>query len=387
MKDRGEVRPSSVEQQQAAAQALVDSGFPTVVSELTQSFPNLQLESATWDEKGNSTIEGIKGKPNSAGLVVRWGLIEYPEVETDYHKSEERGFERGETQLLGTRVRFKALIVETHSDGSIDVKGSGTMGSRNHDWSNQDAQRRAVQKGLEHPAYVSYVKPIPEEKKADLVPFDPHAGMNVSDAIDQMIDIADSTGKTVIAGFNEVGLTVRPGDNLNDTLSFFWEELRHQREEYDQSPSRVSAERESQRSEAREAAKHRQVEKRLSNAPGIEVSDEEAWQRYRDANKDPYGGAVISYAERWARLMQLDMAEGIPLEEIADKESHEANFEGITGLMYGAAVSTLAQTWKHGDQLRQWHNLKTQIRDEGERANESGGVLNPALLSLGLAES
>lgn len=135
MKDRGEVRPSGVEQQQAAAQILVDSGFSTVVSELTQSFPNLQLESATYDEKGNSTIEGIKGKPNSAGLVVGWGLIEYPEVETDYHKSEERGFERGETQLLGTRVRFKALIIEAHSDGSIDVRGSGTMGNRSHDWS------------------------------------------------------------------------------------------------------------------------------------------------------------------------------------------------------------------------------------------------------------
>jgi hypothetical protein len=39
--------------------------------------------------------------------------------------------------------------------------------------------------------------------------------------------------------------------------------------------------------------------------------------------------------------------------------------------------------WKHGEALRLWHNLKTQIRDEGEKANESGGVLNPACLSIG----
>jgi hypothetical protein len=51
--------------------------------------------------------------------------------------------------------------------------------------------------------------------------------------------------------------------------------------------------------------------------------------------------------------------------------------------MYGCAVSILAKCWQHGDQLRRWHNLKTQIRDEGERANESGGVLNPALLNIG----
>lgn len=29
---------------------------------------------------------------------------------------------------------------------------------------------------------------------------------------------------------------------------------------------------------------------------------------------------------------------------------------------------------------------KTQIRDEGEKANESGGVLNPALLNMEVGE-
>jgi len=39
--------------------------------------------------------------------------------------------------------------------------------------------------------------------------------------------------------------------------------------------------------------------------------------------------------------------------------------------------------WAHGEALRLWHNLKYQLRDEGEKANETGGVLNPALLNLG----
>jgi hypothetical protein len=36
------------------------------------------------------------------------------------------------------------------------------------------------------------------------------------------------------------------------------------------------------------------------------------------------------------------------------------------------------------EELRRWHNLRTQIGDEGEKANEDGGVLNPALLRVGL---
>jgi len=33
--------------------------------------------------------------------------------------------------------------------------------------------------------------------------------------------------------------------------------------------------------------------------------------------------------------------------------------------------------------LRRWHNKENQIGTEGDKANESGGVLNPALLSIG----
>ena len=49
--------------------------------------------------------------------------------------------------------------------------------------------------------------------------------------------------------------------------------------------------------------------------------------------------------------------------------------------MYGAAVFVLATCWEHGEELRRWHNVVTQIGTEGEEANKNGGVLNPALLS------
>src|SRR5207302_7737756 len=101
----------------------------------------------------------------------------------------------------------------------------------------------------------------------------------------------------------------------------------------------------------------------------MELKDADGWAKAKAANTDEYGGAVISYAEEWANLMERDMAAGKTLEECADATSHEADTDGITGFMYGAAVSTLAAVWKHGEALRRWHNLKTQIHDEGERAN------------------
>ena len=153
--------------------------------------------------------------------------------------------------------------------------------------------------------------------------------------------------------------------------------------------ARVEAENERKRQKRqaeydKKARAHREkVEAKLVNAPAIELADEAGWQKSKEVNSDGYGGAVMTYSERWARLMQVEMSNGKKLADVADATSQEADLEGITGFMYGCAVSQLASCWKHGDELRRWHNLKTQLGNEGEKANESGGVLNPALLSIG----
>ena len=103
-------------------------------------------------------------------------------------------------------------------------------------------------------------------------------------------------------------------------------------------------------------------------------------------SSDGYSLGVVRYTERWAALMEKRIDAGETLEAIAQATSHEADTDGITGFMYGCAVSALANFWIHGEALRRWHNLDTQIGSEGEKANESGGVLNPALLSLNIPE-
>jgi hypothetical protein len=133
---------------------------------------------------------------------------------------------------------------------------------------------------------------------------------------------------------------------------------------------------------AKARAKRDIFDAKMLTAPEIEIIDMEVWQSTKDKNLDGYGGGIVAYAEWWARLMQIEIAKGKQLADIADAASHEADIEGITGFMYGAAVSILSKVWKHGEDLRRWHNLKTQIRNEGEGANENGGTLNPALLTF-----
>ena len=135
--------------------------------------------------------------------------------------------------------------------------------------------------------------------------------------------------------------------------------------------------------EKKDRIRRKQVQDKLKNTPAIELTNKLVWEKFKDANKVGYGNAVITYAERWARLMQLEITNGKKLEDVAEDTSYEANIEGITIAMYGYAVSILVRCWKYGERLRRWHNLQTQIGDEGEKANKNGGVLNPAVLHVG----
>lgn len=117
----------------------------------------------------------------------------------------------------------------------------------------------------------------------------------------------------------------------------------------------------------------------------------EEWERYVEANKG-YGAAIMRFASEWAtrmeareRLKSAVTAEQVQcaIDAIAQEESSAAaDDEGITGFMYGAAVATLAKCWVYGESLRIWHNKDVQIGDEGDRANENGTVLNPAVLNI-----
>lgn len=100
------------------------------------------------------------------------------------------------------------------------------------------------------------------------------------------------------------------------------------------------------------------------------------WEEWQQKNSDPYGSGVVRYTERWANMMEAEIAQGKALKDIAKQTSHDADTEGITGFMYGCAVGALSHFWIHGEELRKWHN-----KDYGVAETEEG-VVNPAILTI-----
>jgi len=121
----------------------------------------------------------------------------------------------------------------------------------------------------------------------------------------------------------------------------------------------------------------------------MKVLDQSIYDDWKAKNTDGYGSACFRFAENWANKLEaeIDKQSGKPvptvIEEFAKKYFHDADDEGITGFMYGMAVSILSHCWIYGKELREWHNLDVQIGNEGERANAEGKVLNPGILNLG----
>jgi hypothetical protein len=131
--------------------------------------------------------------------------------------------------------------------------------------------------------------------------------------------------------------------------------------------------------QAKERAKKVKTEANLAICPPM-TRDEAKWQQGVAAQKgDDCGLAVFRYAETWARLMEGEIAKGKSLRDVAQAASQEADIEGISGYMYGAAVSVLANCWAHGEDLRRWHNKSYGV-DEDKK-----GVVNPAVLKVRVA--
>lgn len=200
-------------------------------------------------------------------------------------------------------------------------------------------------------------------------------GSYINDVVKELVDLADEIGKLLEIDFNGIAIKASPGSTYADVLGEWTMETDLRYKEYlleqERNPPPPPP------------------PKDVEPNGDFKLSKPEDWATAVGNQKSGYGKACFTFAERWARKLQyvIDTCPETPLDEVmkrhADRLSHDADIEGITGFMYGCAVSVLSFCWEHGDALRRWHNLDTQVADEGEKANESGGVLNPALLTIG----
>lgn len=106
----------------------------------------------------------------------------------------------------------------------------------------------------------------------------------------------------------------------------------------------------------------------------LDLIDADGFEKNKAKNIDTYGACIFEYATGWAKLMQVEISKGAELKDIASETSFQLGFLGISGFMYGAAVNVLSHYWKHGEELKNWHN--------GKYNHNGPGVVNPALLTV-----
>lgn len=207
--------------------------------------------------------------------------------------------------------------------------------------------------------------------------YEPEIGMHITMACEAAVNLANQHSEPVEFNFNDTPICVVPGEDpkaVSDRVAKVWQA---KFEAYQSSPEGKAA--------AARDEEHRRIADEAEKAGIVPfaIADQQLWDECVANNSDGYGSGVIRYAARWAAAMEKRIEAGESLADVAKEESHSSDLEGITGFMYGCAVGILAKVWKYGEELRRWHNLDSQLRDEGEKANESGGVLNPALFTIG----
>lgn len=213
----------------------------------------------------------------------------------------------------------------------------------------------------------------------------PRGGDDIDDIIDEMLNRATSIGIRVTCVFNDTQFTVEPGMSHEQAFMLWEEETQRQELQYQRSMKAAVSRREQKAREEQNALRAKLVHDMLEREK-IQVP----WYKRRAFNRavrvakaEPFSNAIVNYGIAWAVAMQQLLREGKKIADVADQLSQEVDYESITGNMYGKAVSFLARFWKHGEELRRWHNINVQIGQEGETANKGRGVLNPALLVLG----
>ena len=214
--------------------------------------------------------------------------------------------------------------------------------------------------------------------------YEARPGEDINTAAVNMVAMADRFQEPVTATFNEIPLDAAPGGDPKEIAAGYMAEMQRRSDEYHASPE--YAKRQQEAKEAHDDKVRRQAAA-LADAPAtLTLRDPEGWAKAVEVNKaDPYSNAVIVYAEKWARIMEARMKQvpGLTVAEGAEGASHLADDDGITGFMYGAACSTLAHVWIHGEELRRWHNRKYMSEDKAKEADAKGGTVNPAILTIG----
>lgn len=105
------------------------------------------------------------------------------------------------------------------------------------------------------------------------------------------------------------------------------------------------------------------------------------WNEAVEVNKDSYGKACVDIARKVMEILDIEIGD-FNCHTLICRAEHKIGEKGITGFMAGCIARMVSRCHSRGEEFRRKWNIDNQICDEGKKANESGGILNPALLVI-----
>ena len=110
------------------------------------------------------------------------------------------------------------------------------------------------------------------------------------------------------------------------------------------------------------------------------ITNQNKWDVWVKNNDDAYGKACVDVAREVMEI--LDDNKPFDPHKIICQAVDSIDAGGITGFMAGCVAQMVAGCHSRGEEFRRAWNQDVQINDEGDKANETGGILNPALLNI-----
>jgi len=232
MTERTETKGSHEEKREAARLALSKSGFSVTARELFGGLPGATVQNVVWNEHGRCSLEeGVSRRPNLAGILIKIGKTQYPEIR--------------DGKLIGVRTTFYGATVEAHPDGKIEVKGSRPVKNFGNNWRDKETQKKALAHALEYPFRTSILRPATDGEKRDSIPYSPLVGETIEETAQTMASKASIAHKTVVAAFNDIGLLAWPGLDAKFIADSYRKEINRHSEEFQKSPQGQRFQRES----------------------------------------------------------------------------------------------------------------------------------------------
>lgn len=180
-----------------------------------------------------------------------------------------------------------------------------------------------------------------------------------------LIRIADYLNMPILARLNGVDIIAMPGDNPEALLNRWWRAAtgtagRAAGATIDKAGDFVDFV--LRRSRDEDTQEHEEI----GELPTFGIIEPEAWAEILADVDDHDQIHLIQYMARWAHMMEDEMDQGSPLEEIVEATALKADTEGLGDKAFSFAIVVLSSVWTHGEELKNWYDA--QDRPDAEKS-------------------